>query len=204
VDPDTVRREWADRSGEYSPEYYAHYGPNETSEAIRETVDQSLTPDASILELGCSSGRHLAHLLEHGYTDLTGIEVNDDAFEVMAETYPELADRGTFYHNTIEAVIEDFADGQFDAVFAVETLQHIHPESVWVFDELVRVTDDLLITVENEGDSDGTAESEVTYVSEDIPLYHRDWNRIFTDRGLVEIDAVVGERDTRRTFRAEE
>jgi len=203
VDPDTVRREWADRSGEYSPEYYAHYGPNETSEAIRETLDQYLTSDASILELGCSSGRHLAHLLEHGYEDLTGIEVNDDAFDVMAETYPELADRGMFYHDTIEAVIEDFADGQFDAVFAVETLQHIHPESVWVFDELARVTDDLLITVENEVDGEGSSEPEVTYVSEDIPLYHRDWNQIFTDRGLVEVDAVAGERDTRRTFRVD-
>ncbi|WEL17525.1 MULTISPECIES: class I SAM-dependent methyltransferase [unclassified Halorhabdus] len=204
MDPDIVRREWADRSGEYSPEYYAYYGPNETSEAIRKTLDQYLGPDPSILELGCSSGRHLAHLLEHGYTDLTGIEVNDDAFDVMRETYPELATRGTFHHDMIEAVIGDMTDGRFDAVFAVETLQHIHPESAWVFDELVRITDDLLITVENEGDRDGTDEHDVTYVSEDIPLYHRDWKRIFTDRGLVEVDAVVGERDTRRTFRIEE
>lgn len=203
MDPDTVRREWADRSGEYSPEYYAHYGPNETSEAIRETFDQYLTDEATILEVGCSSGRHLAHLLEEGYTNLTGIEVNDDAFDVMAETYPELASQGTFYHDTIEAVVGDLANGAFDAVFAVETLQHIHPDSAWVFDELVRITDDLLVTVENEGETDDTPEPDVTYVSEDIPLYHRDWHRIFTDRGLVEVDAVVGERDTRRTFRAE-
>ncbi|CCQ32556.1 trans-aconitate 2-methyltransferase protein [Halorhabdus tiamatea SARL4B] len=203
MDPDTVRHEWADRSGEYSPEYYAHYGPNDTSEAIRATVDRYLSDEAAVLEIGCSSGRHLAHLLEGGYTNLTGVEVNDDAFDVMAESYPELASQGTFYHDTIEAVVEDFADGQFDAVFAVETLQHIHPDSTWVFDELVRITDDLLVTVENEGDSDGTAEPDVTYVSEDIPLYHRDWHRVFTDRGLVEVDAVVGERDTRRTFRTE-
>lgn len=203
MDPDTVRREWADRSGEYSPEYYAHYGPNDTSEAIRETFDRYLTNEAAVLEVGCSSGRHLAHLFEHGYTDLTGIEVNDDAFDVMAESYPNLASQGTFYHDTIEAVVDDFEYGQFDAVFAVETLQHIHPESAWVFDELVRITDDLLVTVENEGDSDEISGTGVTYVSEDIPLYHRNWNRIFTDRGMSEVEAVLGKRDTRRTFRTD-
>ncbi|MFW6458929.1 MAG: class I SAM-dependent methyltransferase [Halodesulfurarchaeum sp.] len=201
MDPDTVRRVWADREGEYSPGYYAHYGPNETSRALRETFDRYLTPDASILEVGCSSGRHLAHLLEHGYTDLTGIEVNEDAFDVMEEAYPQLASRGTFYLDTIEAVIEDFADDAFDAVFAVETLQHIHPESAWIFDELVRIAEDLLLTVENEGDDEDRSAKTVTYVSEDIPLYHRDWKQIFTDRGLLEVAAVVGERDTRRTFR---
>ncbi|MFB6178072.1 MAG: class I SAM-dependent methyltransferase, partial [Halobaculum sp.] len=35
MNSDEVRRRWADRSGEFSPEYYAYYGPNATSETIR-------------------------------------------------------------------------------------------------------------------------------------------------------------------------
>ncbi|MGM0605874.1 MAG: class I SAM-dependent methyltransferase [Halobacteriota archaeon] len=199
-----VRRQWADRSGEYSPEYYAYYGPNEASDAIVSIVDRFLDRDARILELGCSSGRHLSHLYDHGYERLAGIEVNGDAFDVMAETYPELAAHGTFYHDPIEAVIGDFADGQFDAVYSIETLQHLHPDAEWVFEEIARITGDLLITIENEGDDDraDATDATVSFVNDDFPLYHRDWNRIFTGLQFEQIDVAVGDLDTARTFRS--
>lgn len=203
MDSEDVRDHWAERSGEYSPEYYAHYGPDETSETLLRILDRHLERDASVLELGCSSGRHLAHLHDHGYADLSGIEVNEDAFDVMAEMFPDLAAAGTFYPAAIEDVVEDFADGRFDAVYSVETLQHVHPDAEWVLDELVRITDDLLVTVENEGgdDASGSADSDVNYVNDDFPLYYRDWNGVFTARGLEEIYSEEGGRDTVRTFR---
>jgi len=204
VDSNEVRQQWAERNGEYSPEYYAYYGPDDTSESIRGILDQFVDRDASVLELGCSSGRHLAHLLDHGFENLAGIEVNGDAFDVMEETYPELAEQGTFYHAAIEDVVDDFEDGQFDAVYSVETLQHIHPDVEWVFEEIARITDDLLVTVENEGgeDQSHSDDPDVNYVNDDFPLYYRDWNRVFTEFDFVEVDAEVGERDTVRTFRS--
>ena len=203
MDSNEIRREWAERSGEYSPEYYAYYGPDEASETVRRILARFVDRDAPILELGCSSGRHLSHLHEHGFENLAGIEVNDDAFDVMEETSPDLAAGGTFYFDAIEDVVGDFEDGRFDAVFSVETLQHLHPDAEWVFEELSRITDDLLITVENEGESDHPprTEPEVNYVNGDFPLYYRDWNRIFTESGFVEVDAQSGARDTVRTFR---
>ncbi|MFC6765651.1 class I SAM-dependent methyltransferase [Natrinema soli] len=200
-----VRRQWAERTGEYSPEYYAYYGPDERSESVRDLLERFVDPEASVLELGCSSGRHLAHLYDHGFENLTGIDVNDDAFDVMEETYPDLAAAGTFYNDTIEGVVGDFDDDRFDVVYSVETLQHLHPDVEWVLEDISRITDDLLITVENEGD-DETAHSEsadpdVSYVNDDFPLYHRDWNRVFTELGLLEVDVEVGDRDTVRAFR---
>lgn len=203
VDQNEVRRQWAERSGEFSPEYYAYYGPNETSEAVRRLLDRFVDRDARILELGCSSGRHLEHLFGHGYENLAGIEVNPAAFDVMERTYPDLAAHGTFYLDAIEDVVGEFESGQFDAVYSVETLQHIHPDAEWLFEDLARITSDLLLTVENEGDSDRTRATEpaVNYVNGEFPLYYRDWNRIFTELGLVEVDATWGERDTVRAFR---
>ncbi|MFP8951720.1 class I SAM-dependent methyltransferase [Natrialbaceae archaeon A-arb3/5] len=199
-----VCRRWAERDGEYSPEYYAYYGPDKTSESVRSILARFVDRDASVLELGCSSGRHLSHLSEHGFENLYGIEVNGDAFDVMEETYPDLAADGTFYHDAIEDVVEDFDDGQFDAIYSVETLQHLHPDVDWVFEELSRITDDLLITVENEGEDDTSQpdDPDVNYVNGDFPLYYRDWNRVFTELGFVEIDATDGKRDTIRTFRS--
>ncbi|WP_299263651.1 class I SAM-dependent methyltransferase [Halorientalis sp.] len=200
MDSNEVRRQWADRSGEYSPEYYAYYGPDETSESLRGIFEDRLDRDARVLELGCSSGRHLAHLYEHGFENLSGVEINADAFETMAATYPDLAAGGTFHCDAIENAVTDFPDDRFDAVYSVETLQHIHPDADWVFAELARITADLLVTVENEGE-DGD-EAVVNYVQDDFPLYYRDWNRVFTELGFDQADVESGERDTVRIFHA--
>lgn len=204
MDPDRVRRQWAERSGEFSPEYYAYYGPNGTSESVREVVDRHLDRDARILELGCSSGRHLSHLHEHGYEHLSGIDVNEDAFDVMEEAYPDLAASGTFHLGTIENLVGGFDDGEFDAVYSVETLQHVHPDSAWVFGELGRITDDLLITAEIESETThrpGT-DPEVSYVDDEFPLYYRDWTRVFTEVGFEEVAVESTRRDTVRAFRS--
>ena len=200
VNSHEVREIWAERSGEYSPDYYAYYGSNGTSDLLLDLLDAHLDPDAAVLELGCSAGRHLARLHEAGYRNLHGVEINDEALDVMAEHYPDLAADAAVRVDAIEDVVSEFEDGRFDAVFSVETLQHIHPDDEWVFAELARVTDDLLITVENEGES---KETDVKLINDDFPLYFRDWNRVFTDLGLAQIDVETGvhDRDTLRAFR---
>jgi len=198
VNPDEVRRRWAEWSGEFSPAYYAYRGPDDTSEAVRAALERFLDGEPSVLELGCGSGRHLAHLHEHGYRELAGIDLNGEAFEVMADSYPALAAAGTFHRDSVEGALPGFDDDAFDAVFAVETLQHVHPEAAWVFDEVARVTGDLLVTAEIE---DGTADGDVNYVNGEVPLYYRDWGAVFGERGLREVAVTTVGRDTVRAFR---
>jgi len=203
MDSPDVRAEWAERSGEYSPDYYAHYGPDETSEAIRDALDGAVASDAPVLELGCSSGRHLAHLREHGFEDLHGVDINADAFDVMEEAYPELAAEGTFYVEAIEDVVDRFDENEFGAVYSAETLQHVHPDATGVFEELARIASDRIVTVENEGDHrDG--DPDVNYVRDELPLYYRDWRDIFGELGFEQVDVRSTKRDTMRTFRPAE
>lgn len=203
MDPEDVRQDWADRSGKYSPTYYAGLGPNQVSEALVDVLTHYATREAAVLEVGCGSGRHLAHLLEQGFSNLTGVDINDDAFDVMAENYPRLAETGTFHNGALEELIPEFEDDEFDAVFSVETLQHIHPEDEWVFEELTRVSADLLITAENEGNSPdrGSGSADVSYVDDEFPLYHRNWKRIFSDLGAAQLLCEPTNRDTIRVFR---
>ena len=204
MDPEDVRRDWAERSGKYSPAYYAEIGPNEVSETLRDVLGHYVDDDDAILEVGCGSGRHLEGLRRAGYENLTGIDINAGAFDVLREQYPHLAETGQFHTGAIEELVGEFEDGAFDVVYTVETLQHIHPEDTWVFEELVRITGDLLITAENEGNSPnrGRGETDVSYVDDEFPLYHRNWKAVFSDLGLAQLLREPTDRDTIRVFRA--
>ncbi|WP_231186577.1 class I SAM-dependent methyltransferase [Haladaptatus sp. DYF46] len=203
MDPDDNRRDWAERTGDFSPAYYAEIGPNEVSNTLASVFDYYVPEKAAILEVGCSSGRHLAHLLDDGYTNLTGIDINDESFDVMAERHPKLAATGTFRTGAIEDVLPEFPDDTFDVVYSVETLQHIHPDNEWVFEEICRVASDLVITGENEGNSPrrGRGDEKVSYVHDDFPLYYRNWKRVFSDLGLAQLVCEPSKRDTVRVFR---
>lgn len=203
MNPDDVRQDWAERRGRFSPTYYARLGPNEVSETLASVFTHYVDDTAAILEVGCGSGRHLAHLHKHGFEDFTGIDINDESFNVMAEQYPQLAEAGAFYTGAVEDLVSEFADGAFDIVYSVETLQHIHPDDEWVFEELARITDDLLVTAENEGNSPerGREGATVSYVDDDFPLYHRDWKQVFTEMGFAQLIREPTSRDTIRVFR---
>jgi SAM-dependent methyltransferase len=202
MDPDEVRRDWAERSGRFSPEYYADIGPNEVSRTLADVLSHYASDDAAVLEVGCGCGRHLAHLRERGFENLTGVDINADAFDVMAREYPGLHEAGTFHAGAIEDLVDEFHDGAFDVVYTVETLQHIHPEDTWVFDALADLTSDLLVTAENEGNGPTRGRDEaVSMVDDEFPLYHRDWKAVFADLGLAQLIREPTDRDTIRVFR---
>ena len=204
MNPEDVRQDWATRSGKFSPEYYAHIGPNQVSETLADVLSHYAHEDAAILEVGCGSGRHLDHLLDHGFRNLTGIDINDESFDVMAEQYPRLADTGTFHTGALEDVLPELQDGAFDVIYSVETLQHVHPDDEWVFEDVVRVSDDLVITAENEGNSPdrGREGLDVSCVDDESPLAHRNWKQVFTDLGRAQLLCEPTSRDTIRVFRS--
>ena len=204
MEPDENHHGWAERSGDFSPAYYAQIGANEVSETLASVCEYYLHEDAAILEVGCSSGRHLTHLRENGFDNLTGIDINDESFDVMADQYPQLAATGTFQTGMIEEIVPEFRDNVFDLVYSVETLQHIPPQNTWVFEELARITSNLLITAENEGNSPqrGRTDAKVSYVNGEFPLYYRNWKQIFSDLGLAQLSCEPSKRDTIRIFRA--
>jgi SAM-dependent methyltransferase len=204
MNPDEVRDDWAGRSGRFSPRYYAELGPNNVSETILETLQYYVGTDAAILELGCGSGRHLEHLRSHGFKNLAGIDINDDSFEVMADAFPKLTETGTFWTGAIEDILPEYDADAFDVVYSVETLQHIHPDDTWVFEDVARVAGDILMTAENEGNSPerGRGETAVSYVDDEFPLYYRNWKHVFDEFGFTQVIHEPTKRDTIRVFRA--
>lgn len=195
MDSQETRRRWAERTGAYSPAYYAHYGPNRVSERLATLLADRPGRTGAVLELGCGSGRHLAHLHDVGFEDLTGVDLNPEAARVIHTTYPDLAAAGTLHIEAIEAFVDRVPDGAFDAVYSVETLQHLHPDSAPVFAAIAALAGERLITVETEGPP--TADPNVV---DGVPLYYRRYDDVFADTGLEQVAVEDRERGTLRVF----
>jgi hypothetical protein len=80
------------------------------------------------------------------------------------------------YCGPVEEAIKTYRDGQFDVVYTMAVLEHIHSESEWVFREMVRVTKDFLVTVEDER---GFSERH----------FPRRYDKVFKPLGMAEVEA---------------
>lgn len=142
--------------------------------------------DWAILEVGCGAGRNLAYLYDHGYTNLVGIEINPHAIALLRRTYPQLKDV-TIHEGPAEEVLPTLADDQFKVAFTMSTLQHIHPDSVAVFDHLARVAARLLV---------------IEAPRRTRRQYPHDYDEIFTSRGMVKLSTqpMLGVRGAGLSF----
>jgi SAM-dependent methyltransferase len=152
------------------PEHYVEATP-ERSEFLQGLIDQIAPPDPAVLEIGCNVGRNLNYLYGNGYHNLTGIEINPTAVAQMREAYPEMAERARIINQPLEEVIEGFADGEFDIVFTMAVMVHIHTASDWVFPHIARACGQYLITVEDE-------------VRDTRRHFTRNYGKLFTGLGL--------------------
>jgi len=100
----------------------------------------------SILELGCNVGRNLNFLFVNGYKNLSGIEININAKPVMERIFPFVHKYATIYWDSIENIIIQ----QEDVIFTMAVLEHIHPDSEWIFEEMSHKANKYIITIEDE------------------------------------------------------
>ncbi len=115
-----------------------------------EIIKRYAETNAKILEVGCGVGRNLNYLFLAGFKELSGIEISENAVQLLKQSYPEMAVHIKIYNMPVEEVIRHFKDDEFDVVFTMAVLEHIHPDSEWIFPEIARITKDYLITIEDE------------------------------------------------------
>lgn len=85
---------------------------------------QQLVPDptARILDLGCGSGALLERLLLMGYGDLVGVDISP----------PASTDRIHYKQSDLDDFQLDCPDASFDLVLAVEVIEHIENQGLFL------------------------------------------------------------------------
>jgi len=88
-------------------------------------------------------------LYKNNFKNLTGIEINENAIKIMQEYYKECYNNSKILVGAIEDYIKNFKDNEFDLIFTMAVLEHIHKDSEWIFDEMIRISK-FIITIEDE------------------------------------------------------
>lgn len=120
------------------------------SELLVTLVRQYASPDSKILEIGCNVGRNLHHLYAAGFTNLAAFDISEAAIRLLQSTFPDTAARAQLEVSAIEDALPRYPSADFDLVFTMAVLEHVHDDSAAVFAEIARVVKQTLITIEDE------------------------------------------------------
>lgn len=162
-------REMGERHG---PENYLQED-NSTYAMFEGGILKALGENASFLEIGCNAGRNLNYLLKHGYTDLTGIEINDASINiVLKEHFPDLYEKGTFFIGNALDAIRKVPDERYDVVFSIGVFEHIPYEDKALFNEVARVSKRYIAIITSVRSS----------------LFNYNYEKIFRDLGFTTIE----------------
>jgi len=132
-----------------SPEAYLN-ASIESANLILSLIEKAgVTKNDKILDLGCNVGRTMNYLYNRGYRNLSGIDISTRAIDLMMKSYPDMAMNSTIYNESFEIFFKDTRALHFDCIFTCGVLMHVHKDSEWIFEKIVRLTDKL-ITFEDE------------------------------------------------------
>ena len=107
----------------------------------------NLPKDASIIELGCGSGRNLLILKEMGYANLKGVD--------FSQTQVELCRNLGLDVSQMDISALEFPDRDFDLVFTNSVLLHVPPSKIeTVMKEAVRIARKIVAFRENTYDKE--------------------------------------------------
>jgi len=142
------------------------------SELLGSIIARHARPEDSIFEIGCNCGRNLEYLWERGYRRLGGLDINSDAITMLVRRLPQLANCVTA--TSIENWV--FFAAPVDVIFTMAVLEHVHPDSDWVFADIARLAGRVLITIEDEA-------------GDDWRHFPRNYRTVFESCGLRQVEA---------------
>jgi pseudaminic acid biosynthesis-associated methylase len=149
------------------------YDGNITIENIFEEFFQNMDKSSKILELGCNIGLKLSLLHKMGFSDLSGVELNETAFNAAKKNNPSIK----FYNSSIEKF--EPSEGEYDLVFTSGVLIHINPNSInLILDKIVNLSKKYIFGFEYFSEK----LEEITYRGHSNVLWKQNFPLLFTQR----------------------
>ena len=134
----TLRAEHARYGREYfdgPTGYGGYYYDGRHESTVRQMIEKyELTPESSVLEVGCAKGFMLYEFHRLGIINVRGCDISEYA---VLHGKPEIADR----LSVMSADRLDFPDDSFDLVYSIDVLHNLDPDaSERAIQEIMRVS----------------------------------------------------------------
>jgi 2-polyprenyl-3-methyl-5-hydroxy-6-metoxy-1,4-benzoquinol methylase len=131
--------------------YFQNPRAIERSKNLIEIIESFGIQNPSILEIGCNVGRNLNALNLAGFKNLSAIEINQNAIDLMNEHFPETHKITNISVGPAQEILKKFENKKFDIVYSMAVLQHIPNEDIKnVTQEISRVCGNYLVSYETE------------------------------------------------------
>ncbi len=123
--------------------YFGSVNAGKRSQYLVGLINKYADKNDHIFELGCNVGRNLSYLINAGFDNVSGLEINPRAAKVA---------KFVLQKPIICGALEDKIDEvpQFDIVFTMAVMMHIHPSSIDFIERLIKKSRKLVITIEDE------------------------------------------------------
>lgn len=137
---------------------HKQWGQGTSDYAVLSSIIDQYKP-ASILDIGCGSGRLFGLFREKQIERILGIDISSKALTLANRRFPE--------YKTIRARLDDlgekeFGSARFDLAISSRVLQHIHPENIEIaIKKLCSLSTSIYINELSE--SDGVNENKYTF-----------------------------------------
>ena len=107
-------------------------------------IANNITPNSSVLDIGCSKGTLLKHLIKEKQVDGRGIDLDRDSVS-------ECVKKGLFViQANADKDLAHYPDGCFDYVVSSQVLQATH-QPFEVFQEMMRISKKVIVSIPNFG-----------------------------------------------------
>ena len=183
IGPEAIKDYWKNPDdGHNNPKIYVSGKKGHIrSKNLLSIIEDLVVSNAKILEIGTNAGRNLNELYNAGYKNLSGIEISTNAIEEFEKSFNECYRNSNIINDSVENVIKEIPERSYDIIFSIAVLQHIHTDSEWIFDYMVKINRGFIIVMEDE-----------RWVS--YRHFPRNYKKIFESRGMRQIKRVHGAR----------
>ena len=72
-------------------------------------------------------------MFDPGFRNLSAVKISAKALKIIKLKFPILVKSSSIYNSTIEDWVQSYSCLQFDLIFAMALLEHLHWNSDWVF-----------------------------------------------------------------------
>lgn len=123
---------------------------NTSDKLIERVCELAPCKESKLLDLGCNVGRHMNALWNIGFRNLSGVDIQSSAIEMMAREFPTMFECSSVHCESFEEFLPKVPNDTYDLVFTHgATIELVTPRFP-ICDQIARVTKSTVVLIINE------------------------------------------------------